>query len=384
MAAVDVDLSKFTGFSKQTADGTYVINNKPLLYMIDWIGVYGSLLDLVRRIMLAAEVRDGEAPSDWPDVHEGWVLFFQGTTLNNKMKDIPQFWLDLCPAAETREAWAARYREIVKDDSGEAIKDTVLWVKERAARGLAFAGELARRGFGETEYKHKTVRVDTQKKEDVFVRQDKKEVDDSRLASLRQLLVTNAPAFAQTLRVMNNDDDDKRADWWDSVAETRGDVGKLETIFPKGLLITSLIARSIRPLVHSRALSPTDAAAVTDALTVPGSPGRARDTISLTHELFTAYVSALMTFYFRTQKDIEAPGYPTAPRNQMISSIRATAAADEQEPEDSFLGISLDREAMRNTLLKHIEAERRALEGQMMKAYGERAREARKQSPASN
>lgn len=371
---------RFSGFSAKVA-GTgkkskYEIRNTPLLYMIDWIGVYGSLLDLVRRAMLAVESRDNEAPSDWPEVYEGWLLLFRDMDLNGTMKDIPQLWLDLCPAAEEAEVWAKRYRAIAADDTGEEIKNTVLAVKERAARGLSYAGELARRGFGETKYRHEMVAVDTAAPQDVIVRRDGQEVDDARIRSLRQLLVANAEGFALVLRAAN---EDERAQRWANIGATKGDAEKLSAVFPNGPAMASLISVSIKPLRLSGALSADDAVSITGAIIEP-STGKARSTITLTHSVFTAYVRALMTFYFRTREDVPEPEYPTAPRSKMIYSIQATAgdAPVEQEPADSFLGISLDRENMRKTLLFYIEKEREALKVKMLEAYGKRKRAASK------
>lgn len=369
----------FTGFSREKpggGKGEYEIINKPLLYMIDWIGVYGSLLDLVRRAMLAVESRDDEAPSDWSEVHDGWLLLFRDMDLNGTMKDIPQLWLDLCPAAEKAEVWAKRYRAIAADDTGEEIKNTVLAVKERAARGLSYAGELARRGFGETKYQHEMVAVDTAAPQDVIVRDDGQEVDDARIRSLRQLLVANAAGFTLVLRAAN---EDERAQRWANIGATKGDAEKLSAVFPNGPAMASLISVSIKPLRLSGALSADEAVSITGAIIEP-STGKARSTITLTHSVFTAYVRALMTFYFRTKEDVPKPEYPTAPRSKMIYSIQATAgdAPVEQEPADSFLGISLDRENMRKTLLFYIEKEREALKVKMLEGYGARKRAASK------
>jgi hypothetical protein len=302
--------------------------------------------------------------------------------LNGTMKDIPQLWLDLCPAAEKAEVWANRYRAIAADDTGEEIKNTVLAVKERAARGLSYAGELARRGFGETKYQHEMVAVDTAAPQDVIVRDDGQEVDDARTRSLRQLLVANAAGFALVLRAAN---EDERAQRWANIGATKGDAEKLSAVFPNGPAMASLISVSIKPLRLSDALSADEAVSITGAIIDP-STGKARSTITLTHSVFTAYVRALMTFYFRTKEDVPKPEYPTAPRSKMIYSIQATAgdAPVEQEPADSFLGISLDRENMRKTLLFYIEKEREALKVKMLEGYGERKRAASKSSPTQS
>lgn len=370
----------FEGFSREKpggGKGEYEIINKPLLYMIDWIGVYGSLLDLVRRALLKYEVQNGAAAANWDEAHEGWVALFQGMTLNAKLPNTPQLWLDLCPAAEDRKDWADRYDRIVSDDSGEQIKETVLWVKARAARGLAYAGELARRGFGAAEYTHKSTPVDTTTTDDVFLRVDRKDVSNARTEALKKLLVSNSPAMATTLHIMGEDD---RAAKWAAIAKSGPDA-----VLPAGLVIPSLVSLSIRPLLHLQLLSAEESARLTNAIVAPKSTSgkpQARETIVLTHDLFTAYVRAMMTFYFRTEENIPAPKYPTAPQARMVQSIQATAgdAPIEQEPPDSFLGISLDREDMRRTLLQHIEAEQKRLKAIAMSAYGERSRTARRTS----
>lgn len=354
----------FMGFS-QTKEGkdkkpVHVIINEPMLRMIDWVGVYGSLLDLVRRAMLAFKRENGHAAQDWDQVHEGWIALFEPQVMNGTMKDIPQMWLDLCPIDETPKSWAARYRVLREDEGGAAIKDTVLWAKDYAARGLTYAGALARRGFDPAEPAHKSLGVSTKPGEDLFVRRGGTEEESDTIQALRSLLKDTAKELQKTAADAG---EAKHAEHWKGIATQDF------TALGQEPITSSLISLSLRPLQRAHLLTDEQAQQLSGALLETAADGkqRFRGTISVPHELFKAYVAALMQLRLQT-KELRAPQYPTAPTSRSVQLIRATAADDTHEPADSFIGISLDREDMRKLLLTLVDKKREALSVQIATA----------------
>ena len=343
----------FRGFSQETEGAdrktTHKTINKKMLRLIDWVGVYGSLLDLVRRSVLAYKRDQGSAPLEWSDVHDGWLLFMgpKVKNSNSTLSDIPQQWLDLCPMDEDGKSWAARYRAMTEDETGDTIKSTVLWAKGYAARGLSYAGELARRGFGEAKFAHEAFAVPLRADEDVFLRRDGTAVENDTLSALRKLLRRNAEALHALEK------DAKRVD-------PRQNWSNIED----GASTTQLIALSVSPLAHARLLTEDQLRALVEALilpqTAPDSPLAFHATVSLPYTLFRAYVNALMQLRVQTE-NLEPPTYPTAPKGKAVSLIRPTAAAMVAEPANSFLGISQDRENMRRLLLRLVTEKQVAL-----------------------
>lgn len=350
------------GFSQAVGDkGEYAFHNKELLYMIDWIGVYGSLLDLVRRAVLKFEAEDFTPASDWDEVYEGWVLFFADKTKATKGdgKDIPQLWLDLCPAERDLKLWAQDYRAATDDGSGHAIRDLVLRTKGHAARGLAFAGELARRGHGDAGRRPDQHHLAAPSTEDLFLRMEGNELTGPRAQALIKLFKENALAFrhfmARRYKNTREEIDKGHEDYWRKVAEASPDV-ESDAV--------TLVRQSLRPLVVARLLSLPDARAVLEALTEtarPGAKSGARSVAFLPAALASTYVAALLRFRDQYGSLPTPRSYPTAPNVESVRPMQATAADTEHEPPDSFLSISLDREHMRGTLLKMIEQEQKRL-----------------------
>ena len=358
------------GFS-QAADlkGAYRFDNKDLLYMIDWIGVYGSLLDLVRRAVLKFEAKNLTPAIDWDDVNEGWVLFFEDKTKATKGdgKGIPQLWLDLCPAERDLKLWGQLYTAATNDASGDTIKELVLKTKGHAARGLAFAGELARRGHGDAGRRPDQHHLAAPSSENLFLRMDGEEVTDPRAQALIELLKDkkNALAFKRFMtrrhKITSNSIDEEHANYWAEVAEglpsSESDA-------------VTLVRQSLRPLVVAQLLTHQDAGAILEALTETVRPGVrpvARSTAFLPAALASTYVAALLRFRDQYGPLPTPRSYPTAPNVESVRPIQATAADTEHEPPDSFLSISLDREHMRGTLLKMIEQEQQRLIRDLMR-----------------
>lgn len=358
------------GFSQAAnLKGAYTFDNKDLLYMIDWIGVYGSLLDLVRRAVLKFEADEGTSPQEWDEVHDGWVSFFEDKTKATKGdgKGIPQFWLDLCPAERDLKLWVQLYTAATDDASGDTIKELVLKTKGHAARGLAFAGELARRGHGDAGRRPDQHHLAAPSSEDLFLRMDGEEVTDPRAQALIKLLKDkkNALAFKRFMtrrhKITSNGIDEKHASYWAEVAEDSPGV-ESDAV--------TLVRQSLRPLVVAQLLNFPDASAVLEALTETARPGAkpgARSAAFLPAALASTYVAALLRFRDQYGPLPTPRSYPTAPNVESVRPIQATAADTEHEPPDSFLSISLDREHMRGTLLKMIEQEQQRLIRDLMR-----------------
>jgi hypothetical protein len=357
------------GFSQAgSAKGAYAFDNKDMLYMIDWIGVYGSLLDLVRRAVLKFEAENQTSAGDWDEVHEGWVSFFADKTKATKGdgKGIPQLWLDLCPAERDLKLWVQLYTAATNDESGHTIRDLVLKTKTHAARGLSFAGELARRGHGDAGRRPDQHHLAAPSAEDLFLRRGGAEVDNARTTALTTLIEENAPAFSRFMKrraatAKSGDDagaadtDRQNADAWAKVAART---------FTSDARAVTLVRLSLRPLLSARLLSAEDAGAIATAVTEYAASGglrTARNTASLPAALASTYVAALLRFRDQHGEKPVRREYPTAPNVESVRSIQATAADTEQEPPDSFLAVSLDREHMRGTLLRLIEAEQKRL-----------------------
>ena len=280
----------FMGFS-QAKEGkdkkpVHVIINEPMLRMIDWVGVYGSLLDLVRRAMLAFKRENLYAAQNWDQVHEGWVKLFVSQVMNGTMKDIPQMWLDLCPIDETPKSWALRYRALREDESGEAIKDTVLWAKDYAARGLTYAGALARRGFDPAGPAHKSLGVPAKPGEDLFVRRVV-EAEGDTIQALRALLKDTAKELQKAATEAG--DAKHAALWKDIAAQGFSALGQKP-------ITSNLIYLSLKPLQHAKLLSSEQVAQLREALLETAANGeqKFRQTIRVPHALFKAYVAAVM------------------------------------------------------------------------------------------
>jgi hypothetical protein len=341
--------SKFRGFF--TPKGTDPVS-EPLRFMIDWIGTYGALLQIVRECALLYEYTDRDAPKSWAEVHEGWATYFMDKPQDEKDK-VPYEWLDLLPLAWAknptgRGLWLAAYRAISEDRSGEKLKERVLSVKGQALAGLTYAGQLGRRGY-DTTYRPNTddeqrrAAIDTST-QFTFMRRGR-EVETPRTLAIAELLEELAPAFIPFCATT------VAADFWDQVK--------------KGVQpILHLVHLSLTPLTDAGVLPATVAAHMRDAMQKRDNDGKLtlnlKPDIVIDNGVMRAYVDALFRLRAQTQAT-EAGTYPRAPRDEALQPFRVTAADTGREPEQSFLHATLDREAMRKQLLTLIDNRLRGL-----------------------